>query len=110
PKRVSVAGAAKGGAMTRTLACARAALLAAAASVIMNLTDESAQACPPARAVRMLMMNGTADPLIPYDGGRGTSRFAADGFWSTHETPLFLPRVNRSRPRGAASPHLPPPH
>jgi polyhydroxybutyrate depolymerase len=71
PKRVYVTGVSNGGAMTMTLACRRADLFAAAASVIMNLTDESAQACHPARAVPMLMMNGTADPLIPYDGGRG---------------------------------------
>jgi polyhydroxybutyrate depolymerase len=54
-----------------TLACTRADLFAAAASVIMNLTDESARACQPSRPVPMLMMNGTADPLIPYQGGRG---------------------------------------
>jgi polyhydroxybutyrate depolymerase len=94
PKRVYVTGVSNGGAMTMTLACRRADLFAAAASVIMNLTDESAQACHPARAVPMLMMNGTADPLIPYDGGRGTSRFAADGFWSTEETLLFWRRIN----------------
>ena len=60
--------------MTMTMICARADLFAAAASVIMNLTDDSAAACHPSRPVPMLMMNGTADPLIPYDGGRGSSR------------------------------------
>ena len=39
-------------------------------------------------------MNGTADPLIPYDGGRGTSRFAAEGFWSTEKTLEFWRRAN----------------
>jgi polyhydroxybutyrate depolymerase len=89
PKRVYVTGLSNGGAMTMTLACRRADLFAAAASVIMNLTDESAQACHPVRAVPMLMMNGTADPLIPSQGGRGTSRFAVDGFWSTDKTLEF---------------------
>jgi polyhydroxybutyrate depolymerase len=42
----------------------------------------------------MLMMNGTADPLIPYQGGRGTSRFAVPGFWSTEKTLDFWRRVN----------------
>ena len=42
----------------------------------------------------MLMMNGTADPLIPYEGGRGTSRFAIDGYWSTAKTFAFWRRVN----------------
>jgi polyhydroxybutyrate depolymerase len=42
----------------------------------------------------MLMINGTADPLIPYQGGRGTSRFAVPGFWSTERTFAFWRRVN----------------
>jgi polyhydroxybutyrate depolymerase len=94
PKRVYITGISNGGAMTMMLVCARADLFAAAASVIMNLTEASAQACHPSRPVPMLLMNGTADPLIPYDGGRGTSRFAAEGFWSTEKTLEFWRRAN----------------
>jgi len=94
PKRIYVTGVSNGGAMTMTMICARAELFAAAASVIINLTDESAAACHPSRPVPMLMMNGTADPLIPYQGGRGTSRFAVPGFWSTQKTFDFWRRVN----------------
>ena len=94
PKRVYVTGLSNGGAMTMTMICARADLFAAAASVIFNLTDDMAAACHPAKPVPMLMINGTADPLIPYQGGRGTSRFAVDGFWSTEKTFAFWRRVN----------------
>jgi polyhydroxybutyrate depolymerase len=94
PKHVYVTGISNGGAMTMTMICARADLFAAAASVIINLTDESARACHPSRPVPMLMMNGTADPLIPYQGGRGTSRFAVAGFWSTQRTLGFWRRAN----------------
>ena len=90
PKRIYVTGVSNGGAMTMTLVCARADLFAAAASVIMNLTDESARACHPSRPVPMLMMNGTADPLIPYQGGRGTSRFADAGFLVDRKDVRFL--------------------
>jgi polyhydroxybutyrate depolymerase len=62
PKHVYITGLSNGGAMTMTLACARADLFAAAASVIMNLTDESASGCHPSRPVPMLVMNGTAYP------------------------------------------------
>jgi polyhydroxybutyrate depolymerase len=102
PKRIYVTGVSNGGAMTMTLACARADLFAAAASVIMNLTDESARACQPSRPVPMLMMNGTADPLIPYQGGRGTSRFAMPGFWSTEKTFDFWRRANGCEAQEAA--------
>jgi polyhydroxybutyrate depolymerase len=94
PKRVYVAGISNGGAMAMTLVCARADLFAAGASVIMNLNDEAAVTCHPSRPLPMLLMNGTADPLIPYEGGRGSSYFAAEGFWSTEETFAFWRKLN----------------
>ena len=106
PKRVYVTGVSNGGAMTMTLACKRADLFAAAASVIMNFTDEFANACQPSRPVPMLMMNGTADPLIPYEGGRGTSRYAVDGFWSAEKTIAFWRKVNGCEEGSAASTDL----
>jgi polyhydroxybutyrate depolymerase len=106
PKRIYVTGLSNGGAMTMTLVCARAELFAAAASVIMNLTGESAAACHPSRPVPILMMNGTADPLIPYQGGRGTSRLAVDGFWSTEKTLAFWRRANGCEAKEEAATEL----
>lgn len=94
PRRVYVAGISNGGAMAMTLLCTRADLFAAGASVIMNLTDEAAVTCHPSRPLPMLIMNSTADPLIPYEGGRGSSYFAADGFWSTEDTVAFWRKLN----------------
>jgi polyhydroxybutyrate depolymerase len=94
PKRIYVTGISNGGAMTMTLVCKRADLFAAAATVVINLTDQSAGLCRPSRPVPMLMMNGTADPLVPYKGGRGTSRYAVDGFWSVEKTLGFWRKIN----------------
>lgn len=107
PKRVYVTGISNGGAMTMTLVCARADLFAAAASVIMNLTEESAAGCHPSRPLPILLMNGTVDPLIPYEGGRGTSYFAADGFWSSEKTLAFWRKLNGCEARDAAATDLP---
>lgn len=107
PRRAYVTGVSNGGAMTMTLLCARADLFAAAASVIFNLTDDMANACHPARPVPLLMMNGTADPLIPYQGGRGSSFFAKGGFWSTEQTLRFWRRVNGCDLQDAGSRDLP---
>ena len=106
PKRVYVTGLSNGGAMTMTLICARADLFAAAASVIMNLTDESASACHPRRPEPMLLMNCTADPLIPYRGGKGTSRIALERFWSAERTLAFWRRVNGCEAQDAATTDL----
>src|SRR3954451_14856874 len=107
PRRVYVTGISNGGAMAMTQVCARADLFAAGASVSMNLTDESAVTCHPSRPLPMLLMNGTADPLIPYEGGRGLSYFAADGFWSTEETFAFWRKLNGCDTRDAAVTDLP---
>jgi polyhydroxybutyrate depolymerase len=97
PKHIYVTGVSKGGAMAMTMICERADLFSAAASVIINLTDESAGGCHPSRAVPMLMMNGTADLLIPYEGGRGVA-----GFWSTAKTLEFWRRANGCETQDAA--------
>lgn len=106
PKRIYVTGVSNGGAMTMTMIGARADLFAAAASVIFNLTDDMANAIHPSRPVPLLMINGTADPLIPYEGGRGTSRFAVQGFWSTEKTFDFWRRVNGCELKNAAMTNL----
>lgn len=107
PKHVYVTGVSNGGAMAMTLVCARADLFVAGASVIMNLTDEAAVTCHPSRPLPMLLMNGTADPLVPYEGGRGSSYFAADGFWSTEETFAFWRKLNGCEIDDAAVTDLP---
>jgi polyhydroxybutyrate depolymerase len=94
PRHVYITGVSNGGAMTMTMICARADLFAAAASVVFNLTDDMAERCHPSRPVPMLIMNGTADPLIPYLGGRGSSRFAVGGFLSTAKTLAFWRQVD----------------
>jgi polyhydroxybutyrate depolymerase len=106
PRRVYVTGISNGGAMAMTLACKRADLFAAAASVIMDFTDDIANGCQPSRPVPMLMMNGTADPLIPFEGGVGTSRFAVDGFWSAEKTIAFWRKVNGCEEQDAATTDL----
>jgi polyhydroxybutyrate depolymerase len=106
-ERVYVAGLSNGGAMAMTLVCARADLFAAGASVIMNLTDEAAVTCHPSRPLPMLLMNGTADPLVPYEGGRGSSYYAADGFWSTDETLAFWRKLNGCETGDASVSDLP---
>ena len=105
--RIYVTGLSNGGAMTMSLVCARADLLAAAAPVIINLTDGFAAACHPGRPVPLLLINGTQDPLVPFDGGKGTSRFAVDGFWSTARTIRFWRDTNGCQAGDAASRDLP---
>ncbi len=107
PQRIYLTGLSNGGAMTMTMVCARAEMLAAAASVIFSLTDIAQDTCHPSRPVPMLLMNGTDDPLIPYEGGKGSSDLAVGGFWSTIRTFDFWKAVNGCDPAPIAAVDLP---
>jgi polyhydroxybutyrate depolymerase len=107
PHRVYVTGVSNGGAMTQTLACVRPDLFAAAASVIMAMTERMAAACRPSQRIPMLLMQGTADPLIPYAGARGQRRFGVSGLYSAADTLRFWRRIDGCEPGDAGRTALP---
>jgi len=88
--RVYVTGASNGGMMSFRIAMEASNLIAAAAPIIANLPDPS-ECRKPTRAIPILIMNGTEDPLMPWDGGcvagsrceRGTVRSTDEtvGYW-----------------------------
>ncbi len=63
--RVFVTGMSNGGFMAARLACARSDVFAAFAPVAAGLRTPG---CAPSRAVSMLFVNGTDDPLVIYGG------------------------------------------
>jgi polyhydroxybutyrate depolymerase len=95
-KRVFVTGISNGGGMVEVLACERADLFAAFGDVAATFGTTAARLCHPARPVPYLMIHGTGDPLVPYNGG-------------DHKGPRCSPRQT-PRKRGliwmAATPHL----
>jgi polyhydroxybutyrate depolymerase len=68
PQRIYVTGASNGGMMTYRLAMQSGKRFAAAAAIIANLPDPSECAFV-ADPLPLLIMNGTLDPAIPYNGG-----------------------------------------
>lgn len=68
-RRVYVTGVSNGGFMTQRLACEQADLFAAFAPVIATMAENLAAECRPAQAVSLLMINGTEDALVPWEGG-----------------------------------------
>jgi polyhydroxybutyrate depolymerase len=107
PRRVYVAGVSNGGAMALTLACERADTFAAVASVAMEFTPAMAAACAPGRPVPVLLVNGTADPLVPFAGGRAHGRRRNALYLSTAQTAAFWRRRNGCADADAASQRLP---
>jgi polyhydroxybutyrate depolymerase len=68
PRRVYVAGISNGGMMALTAACVIPGI-AAVAAVSANLPAPLQNACKPKDPVAVMLIDGTADPLVPYGGG-----------------------------------------
>jgi polyhydroxybutyrate depolymerase len=68
--RIFLVGSSSGGLMALRLACQHSRLFAGAAILIASLPKEFATSCHPSPPLRFLMIAGTADPFIPYQGGR----------------------------------------
>ncbi len=68
PKRVFATGMSNGGFFSHRLACEVSDRIAAIAPVagVLGIPPES---CNPPRPVPVLHFHGTADPMVPYDGG-----------------------------------------
>jgi polyhydroxybutyrate depolymerase len=69
PRSVFVVGTSSGGQMALRMAIERPALVSAVAAVVAAMPAHS-ECATPAAPVPVLFMNGTADPLLPYEGGR----------------------------------------
>lgn len=82
-----VAGMSNGGMMAFRLACEASDRFAAVAAVVANLSERLARDCKPSRALPLIVINGTADPLMPFDGGEvGFGRFVWARVLSTADT------------------------
>ncbi len=67
PDRVFLVGASNGGAMALSVICEAPELAAGAA--VVNMTLPEGLDCGDGPPVPLLLINGTADPLIPFEGG-----------------------------------------
>ncbi|OGW60075.1 MAG: hypothetical protein A2V83_11230 [Nitrospirae bacterium RBG_16_64_22] len=95
PRRVYVTGVSNGGQMAHRLACEISGKIAAIAPVIAQMPAYFSPRCKPARPVSVLMMPGTKDPLVPWEGG--TIRLGRRTFGrvlSAAETVAFWTRRN----------------
>lgn len=68
PKRVYVAGMSNGAMMALRVAC-QMPEVAAVAAVSGGLPVQWKENCKPAHPISVLGIDGTADPIVPYDGG-----------------------------------------
>jgi polyhydroxybutyrate depolymerase len=67
--RVYATGMSNGGFMSARLACDLSEKLAAVAIVGASISTTAAAACRPTNSISVLIMQGTSDPLVSFDGG-----------------------------------------
>jgi polyhydroxybutyrate depolymerase len=68
-KRVFATGMSNGGFMSFRLACDAADTFLAVAPVVAGLSVDLGPRCQPKRPVSIAILNGTEDPLVPWEGG-----------------------------------------
>ena len=68
-KKIYATGISNGGMMSHRLGCELSQRIAAISPVASNLPVNMASVWVPSRPVPVLIINGTDDPLVPWDGG-----------------------------------------
>ena len=61
-----------GGGLSHYLACNGADVFASVAPAAFDLLQDSEEPCHPSRPITVMSFRGTADPIVPYDGGAST--------------------------------------
>lgn len=94
PARIYLAGISNGGMMTFRMLCETSELFAGAGTVIANMPEGIGQNCHPKKSVPIVMFNGTADPLVPYEGGGVGFAGRRGNVWSAERTATFMASTN----------------
>jgi polyhydroxybutyrate depolymerase len=69
PHRIFLAGISNGGMMAFVLVCARPELFAGIGTISAGMPKDAFASCRPTKPMRLLMINGDADDVLPYAGG-----------------------------------------
>jgi polyhydroxybutyrate depolymerase len=86
-KRVFATGMSNGGFMSYRLACEASEFFLAVAPVVAGLSVNLGPRCRPDRPVSVAILNGTADPLVPWKGGYVSALGVKRGeTWSAERT------------------------
>jgi polyhydroxybutyrate depolymerase len=91
PKRIYLVGRSLGGVMALRMACTNADMFAGIALLISAMPDVLGADCAFAKPLPALVINGTADSVLPYRGG--ISR-GGDNLWPTEQMVSFLRKTN----------------
>ena len=93
-KRIFLVGISSGGMLAMRLACENADLFAGAAAIISNMPTALAGTCKPSKPLPFLLVNGTANPVIPFGGGKANVQGQSIDVASTDATLAVFGKAN----------------
>jgi len=95
PNRVYACGMSNGGFFSYKLACELSNKIAAVASVTGSIVPNQIPECTPGRAVPVLEIHGTDDPIVPYNGSFGVAAPIEDviDFWVDNNNCSDVPTI-----------------
>jgi polyhydroxybutyrate depolymerase len=118
PTRIYVVGLSNGGILAQKIACDAPQGIAAFATVAASLPQQFQSTCQTKTPISMLMINGTTDPIVPWQGGKPPQvRVGRDltlppipevvSFWQQHDACPAQPIVTQlnQRVQISDSPH-----
>jgi polyhydroxybutyrate depolymerase len=69
-RKIFLVGSSTGGMLALRIGCERAGeAYAGVATIIANLPADMAETCQPPKPIPLMVINGTANPIVPYAGG-----------------------------------------
>lgn len=96
PARVFLVGFSNGGFMTLAMYCTEPQLFAGFGLIASSMPEMMGETCNPAQQRPVVVVNGTADTVVPYDGGYVARLREGDPHafrvWSTDRLESFLQR------------------
>jgi polyhydroxybutyrate depolymerase len=104
PKRTFLTGISNGGFMDLTFACQRSDLVAAVAPNAGSMGTSVAPTCTPSRPLSVMNIHGTADPVVPYDGGQMTGQGGVTTIISSQQVLTSWAAWNRCAAIGTTQP------
>lgn len=98
PSRIFVAGMSNGGFMSYRLACELSKKINGIAAVSASLALDQLVNCSSDTTVSLMIINGTQDPVMPYEGGEMiVKEYSLGSVLSTEETINFWLRENKCK-------------
>jgi polyhydroxybutyrate depolymerase len=95
PNHIYIAGISNGGVMSYTMVCKAGHLFRGMGAIIASM-PENIKTCR-SRPMPVVIVNGTADPLVPYTGGSVGFRGERGRVWGTERTAKLFARKNGCR-------------